>query len=723
MRPWPRFADLLAEEREWGRLFLWLPVLFGCGVLLFFGAGQNPNGFLSATLSGMLAAAAFLARRREFSGPVLIGAALIAFGFTSAAIRTENVKAPILERPARATVTGLVEHVEPRARGYRILIAVERFDSRARVSAPVKLRAIVSRKGSEPPVGARIAVDGLWRPPPGAVRPGGYDWSRDAFFLRIGAVGLTEGPPRIVDRAAALPLGLAFDKAVTETRGAIAERIKAAVSGAAGAIAVSLVVGERGAIPESINEDMRVAGLSHVLSISGLHMALFAGAVFWALRLSLVLWTPIPLRHPIKKWAAVAAIFAAYGYLLLAGAEIAAQRSFLMAAIAFLAIVLDRAAISLRSVALAALALMILMPEVLLSISFQMSFAAVLALVALYDHWKHRHHQREERRERSGVTRYLVLALATTAVTTLVAGLATAPFGAFYFQRSGIYSLLANLAALPIVSILIMPFAVIGLALTPFRLDAPAWQIMGWGVDGMIKVADVVAGLPGAAVHTSAFGSIPFLLMIAALIWLCLWRTLLRWLAALPLVAAFVALTFSTKPDIYIEPEGRAMAVRHPDGDLRITGIRFARFAGESWLAADGDARKISDRHITSDVSCDRTACRLTLPDGRAAVLAWTYQALKTDCARADLIVTRLVAPPECRAMTTVIDARDLASRGAIALTLDDGKFLLRSAREPHEERYWFNRPRVRSPLFVEPQEDDTRVEGGSQDPYDGIAQ
>jgi competence protein ComEC len=675
--------------------------MFGCGILLFFYAPFDPQPTTAIIAFCLFAGIAWSGRNRPALGPLLLGATIAAGGFSCAALRIEYVKAPILDRPARATVTGLVQRVETRARGYRLVVLVESFDSRARVTPPKLLRAIVSRKGTEPPIGARIALTGLWRPPPGAVRPAGYDWSRDAFFLGIGAVGQADDPPRVIEANPPLSLALSFNKKVAETRAAIGARITSILTGTTGAIAASLVVGERGNIPEAINEAMRISGLSHVLSISGLHMALFAGAVFWTIRLVLAAWPRVVLNHPIKKWAAVAAIFAAYGYLLLAGAEIAAQRSFLMAALAFLAIALDRSAISLRSVALSAMILMAWAPEVLLSISFQMSFAAVLALIAFYDFWKHRTKKPQEEWETSSkLRRYVVLPLVAMAITTLIAGLATAPFGAFYFQRSGIYSLLANLMALPLVSFVIMPAAVIGLIAVPFGLDGPVWYVMGYGIDGMVAIARFVASLPGAAVYSPAFAASAFLLMVIALIWLCLWRTQLRLLGLLPLSLSFVVLMFGQRADIYIEPEGRAMAVRHPDGALRITGMRFARFAAANWLAADGDEREVSDRSVTSDVRCDRTACRLTLPDGRDAVLAWTYQALATDCARADLVVTRLVAPPSCRKSTTVIDAHDLAARGAMTISLSGGGFEMTSAREPNENRYWFNRPSVRGPLF-----------------------
>lgn len=713
-RIWMITCTLFAEEREWGRLFLWVPVAFGAGILAFFAAPQNPDVLVSAALAAAAIGTAVLLRHQVLAGPLAAALALAVCGFTAATIRTELVKAPILERTARATVTGIVERLDVRTRGYRLLVTVENFESRAKVSKPKRMRIVVTRKGSEPPLGARISVAGLWRPPPSMARPDGYDWSRDAFFQQIGAVGAADSAPVVIDARPDLGPTASLNRWIAEARAAVAARIMSALKGAVGAIAASLVVGERGAIPESVNEDMRISGLAHVLSISGLHMALFAGAVFWTIRAACALWPRVVLRYPIKKWAAVAAIIAAYGYLLLAGAEVAAQRSFLMAAITFLAIALDRSALSLRSVAIAALILMVLSPEMVMSISFQMSFAAVLALIAAYDALKHWRSGRE-RADRSWIMHYVVIFVVAGIMTTLIAGLATAPFGAFYFQRSGVYSLLANLMAMPMISFIIMPAVVIGLALVPFGLDGFAWHVMGYGIEGMMWVAHFVAGLPGAAVYNAAFETSALLLMIMALIWLCLWKTPIRLLAAFPLAAGIGLAATSPRPDIYIDAEGRAMAIRHPDGDLRITGTRFARFAAASWLAADGDERDVSNRGVTSDVQCDASGCRLQMSEGRSAVLLWSYRALRSDCDKAALVVTRLVAPQACRDKTEVIDATDLAAHGSMSLLLTEDGFQRRSARETTADRYWFNRPKVRVPPMLarpSPANDDSAPEG-----------
>ncbi len=686
-------------------------------MLIYFAAEREPSLLFAGVVAVTMIGAAWLARRRIIAGPALMGIAALVAGFALAAARTSAVENTALAKPVRAEVIGTVDRVERRPRGYRLWITVERMTGNID-ELPKRMRIVVARKGSEPPIGALVKLKGLWRPPPGPVRPGGYDWAREAYFMKIGGVGVADGPPDIVNPAPQKSLERWWQAAISDTRSNIADRITSVIPGATGAIAVSLVVGERGPIPEAINEAMRISGLTHVLSISGLHMALFAGAIFWAVRILLASIGPVALRHAIKKWSAVAAAFAAYGYLLLSGADVAAQRSFLMALVSFVAIACNRVAISARSIALAALALLLLKPEVVQSISFQMSFAAVLALVALYEMWRERPPSAEI--SSSKIKRFILVSLGGMIVTTIVAGLATAPFGAYYFQRTGIYSVLANLLALPIVGAIIMPAAVAGLALLPFGLDAPAWILMGWGIDGMTAVARHVAHLPYAAWHSHAFGPAAFTLMVFALTWVCLWRTVLRWLAVVPLTIGLAVAGTTEPPDVYIEPEGRAMAVRHTDGRLRIAGIRFARFAADSWLSADGDERRNTDRSVSSDVLCDRFACRLTLPNGRAATLAWTYHALNRDCGRSALIVTRLVAPPGCRSTATVVDAKDLAERGAISLKLRDGKFEMQSVRQPREERPWFNRPSLRGPNFPVEQQleitEDPSVDPGDED-------
>ena len=299
-------------------------------------------------------------------------------------------------------------------------------------------------------------------------------------------------------------------------------RIRAAVPGDAGAIASALITGKRDAISAPVNDAMYVSSLAHVLSISGYHMALVAGVVFFVVRALLALSPALALRHAIKKWAALAALIAAFLYLLLSGAEVATQRAFIMTAIVLVAVMVDRSALTLRNLALAALGVMLLAPEAVVHPSFQMSFAATLALIAAYERGLPWTTAGADTSLGARVALWGGREIVALILASLVAGLATTPYAAFHFHRVAPYGVLANLLAMPIVSVWVMPSGLLALVALPFGFDAPLWRLMGLGIDWMVAVALFVASLPGAVGRMAAFGTGPLLLCTAGLVLLAL---------------------------------------------------------------------------------------------------------------------------------------------------------------------------------------------------------
>lgn len=697
---WKRFAAALDEEREAGRFFLWLPVAAIVGVLLFFAAERDPSLWAPAAVFAGLAIAAWASRMRPAGYPVALLLAGVAAGFLSAAMRVEQVAAPILEKPLRGVLTGSVERIEPRPRGMRLVIAVESLGKLSLTQLPGRARVTVLGS-SGISAGDRVSVEALWRPPPGRARPGGYDFARAAFFMGIGAVGSRAAKP-VVLPPGRLTWKQRLAARIDSLRNVITSRIVSVVDGDPGAIAAALVTGQRGEISNGANEALRVAGLFHVISISGLHMALFGGALFGIVRFGLALVPGVGLRYPIKKWAAMAALIGAAGYLALSGAEIATQRSFVMIAIIFLAVMFDRQGITMRNLGVAALVTVLLFPEAVLGPSFQMSFCAVMAIVAWYEAAGRRDPDEIRGAANGGLMRFLRLYFGGITATTIAATFATAPFSTFHFQRFAVHSLPSNLIALPAVGLLVMPWALVGLLLMPLGLDGFAWRIMGFGIELMLAVASWIATWPFATISIPAFSVSGALMLGFGLIWLAIWTTRLRWLAAIPWITGVVLAAMPERADVYVEPGGRAAAVRGPDGELHVIGLRFARFAAESWLAADGNTRAVRDKSVTEGVLCDRLGCTAPLPDGRSLALTWTYAGLAEDCNRAAIVVTRLVAPPSCRETAYVIDANDLARGGAVALLRNaDGSFSPRTAQADNERIWHAATLPPEGPLFV----------------------
>ena len=697
--PWaPRIPDIsrwLARLAPWvvaevapGRLMPWLPVAFGAGIVFYFSAEREPAWWAPVGLALGLAAATIVARRRPVAFPVMLACAAVAAGFATATLRTFWLAHPVLHAPAyNVSLSGFVETREEREKTDRIVVRVRTIEAQRLPDKPERVRLSV-KKGTAPPVGSYVSLKARLNPPLQPLRPGGYDFARDLYFHGIGASGFVTGAVKLEPPPDAPGARLRFASMVEGIRDAIDARIRATIKGDAGAIASALLTGKRDALTASVNDAMFISGLGHVLSISGYHMAVVAGVVFFVVRALLALVPGLALRRPIKKWAALAALVAATLYLILSGAEVATQRSYIMTAIVLVGVMADRPALTFRTLSVAALAVLLLAPEAVVHPSFQMSFAATLALIALYQHglpWIGAGAQTSlgARAALWGVREIVALLLAS-----LVAGFATMPYAAFHFHRLAPFGVLANLAAMPVVSVVVMPAGILGLLALPFGLDAPCWRLMEFGIEWMIAVSLWVAKLPGAVGHIAAFGVGPLLLGTAGLIVICLLRTPLRIAgAALVLVAVLLALR-TPRPDVLVAAGGDSFAVRGPDGRLQVLKTGSDAFAIREWLAADGDARPAPAAAVAREgFGCDDDGCVARLADGAIVAIATSPAALADDCRRAVLVLTTRVAPPRCGA--TIIDRTARRAGGALALRRGEKGWYVTAAQPPGQDRPW----------------------------------
>jgi competence protein ComEC len=337
----------------------------------------------------------------------------------------------------------------------------------------------------------------------------------------------------------------------------------------------------------------------------------------------------VPLTFPIKKWAAAAALAASAFYLLLSGAEVATQRSFYMTAVVLIAVIVDRRAITFRTLVLAAMIVRVLAPEV--------SFAATLGLVALVQFRMPRLLASKESSLTARVALWGGRELMLLLLASLVAGFATTPYAAFHFHRVTPYGVLANLAAMPTVSAVVMPAGIVGLLAMPFGFDGVCWQAMGVGIDWMIAVTRWVAALPGAVGRVAAFGTGPLIVGSLGLILLGSLRTPLRWSGAVLLTVAMVWAAATPRPDILISADGRNVAVRGRDGQLHLMRTSKDAFLFKEWLVADADARSVTDPSLSDGVSCDDLGCVVPKADAALVALSPRADALADDCARAAL--------------------------------------------------------------------------------------
>jgi competence protein ComEC len=682
----------VAAEASQAQLLPWVAIAFGAGVSLYFGVAREPVLAVVAPVAALLCGAAFLARwRRAF--PLLLLLAVFAAGFAAATYKTVRVDHAVLTRPMfGVALKGFVETREERERTDRFILRVTEM---AHDRYPEKLdRVRLSvRKGTAPAVGQFVELRARLLPPLAPLRPGGYDFARDLYFQGVGASGFAIGTVKVLEPPVPAGIRLGYAAVMQGLRDGIDARIKSVLSGDHRAIATALLTGKRDAISSPVNEAMFISGLGHVLSISGYHMAVVAGVVFFAVRAVLALIPSLTPAFPIKKWAALAALAAALFYLLLSGAEVATQRSFLMTAVVLLAIMADRRAITFRTLAIAALVVLALAPEAVVHPSFQMSFAATLGLVALVERGMPILLATPDNSSVARAALWGGREIAALALASVVAGVATLPFAAYHFHRVTPYGVLANLAAMPVVSGVVMPAGLLGLDAIPFGLDGVFWRIMEIGIGWMIAVSQWVAALPGAVGRVSAFGTLPLLLATLGILLVSLLRTPLRFAGAAVLAAAVMLAAAAPHPDILVAGDGETVAVRGGDGRLRIMRAEKNTFQVRDWLASDADARTAADRSLADGVSCDGAGCVVAMPGGALVGLALRPEALPDDCERTALVVTAHPAPRDCAAF--VIDRERLKSEGTLALRRQGEDFGIVAVRPPSMARPWYPRTAI----------------------------
>jgi competence protein ComEC len=687
---WAPFVERLREwiraEAGAGRLLPCVPVAFGTGIAFYFAADHEPVASVAAAAAIAFCVAAFLLRRQKiFPAAVMIAA--MAAGFATATCKTALIAHGVLARPMYAvSLSGFVETRDVRERTDRFVLRVTQMESPRSQIKLERVRLSV-RKGTAPDVGSFVEVKARLQPPLAPLRPGSYDFGRDMYFQGIGASGFVTGAIKTVEPPVRGGLSLRYAAFMQGLRDAIDARIRTVLDGDKRAIATALLTGRRDAITTPVNDAMFISGLGHVLSISGYHMAVVAGVVFFTVRALLALIPALTAGFPIKKWSAATALAAAAFYLLLSGSEVATQRSFFMTAVVLIAVLVDRRAVTFRTLAVAAMIVLALAPEALVHPSFQMSFAATLGLVALMQVGMPRLFVSADNSLTAKVASWGGREIMMLTLASLVAGLATTPYAAFHFHRVTPYGVLANLAAMPVVSALVMPAGLLGLAAMPFGFDGVFWWLMGLGIDWMIVVTEWVAALPGAIGRMAAFGTGPLIASSAGIILLGLLRTPLRWSGAVVLAFSVVWALAVPQPDILISGDGHNVGVRGRDGRLHLMRSAKDAFLLKEWLAADADARLPADTSLSEGVSCDEAGCVTQLADGGFVALALRPDALGDDCEHAALLVTARQAPPECRAM--VIDRERLRRQGTMALRRTREGFAVDAIKPRGVDRPW----------------------------------
>ncbi len=685
---WPAIVDRALAERE--RWALWLPVLFGLGILGHLAWPVEPSVTIAGIALGVCATVLLLSRGG--ARPAVLAVAVIVAGVFVAALRTAAVGAPVLDRRiGPADVIGRVMAVDGTGNRQRVTLSGVSVDRLAAARTPAQVRVRLAAGDTTPEIGGRIRVRAIVFPPPSPSEPGAFDFRLQAYFDGLGATGYAIAPHR---RAAGPEPGRwdAARIALERLRRHIAARVDAAVTDPATAkVTAALMHGEQTDIDPEVMAWFRASGLAHLLSISGLHISLVAGTVFFVVRAMLAAVPPLALRWPLKKIAAVAGLLAATAYSLVVGAPVPTVRSLLMTALVLLAILVDRVAISMRTVAFAAAVVLALFPESIAGVSFQMSFAAVVALIAAYEALE-RPLARLRATERPG--RGLLHYGAGLLLSSAVATVATAPFSLHHFQQVAPLGLIANMIAVPVTAFVVMPMAIVVAIALPFGLDEWPIVLMGWGVGLIVETARIVAGLPHAVVRVPATPSSALAAVVVGGLWICLWRGGWRWAGLLP-VALGVGLALSAaggRPAVLVDDDGRLVGLMDGDGVRRFSNDRAGAFDIQTWRRRDGDDPETPvpllppTGRTAGGIVCTRSACRM---ERERVVVAWVRAraGLGDACLTAQIVVTALDAG-QCGA-PTVIDRTALIRDGPHAVTIADGTWRVTTVRGESGRRRW----------------------------------
>ena len=654
-----------AERDRWP---LWLPVALGAGAAVYFALPMEPPapaGWGALALAGLLAAVAAATRAAR---PALALLAALALGFAGAKCRADAVAAPVLARAGIVHLNARIAGIEAADAGVRLIL--DQPISGALRRAPALLSVTQRGDGAGLMPGDWISLTAGLSPPSPPAEPGAPDFARAAFFRRLGGSGFLLGqatpamapwPPTWRERIAQDVAGLRW----TMTR-----RIRAVLPGSEGAIASALITGMRGGIADDDEAALRDAGLAHVLAIAGLHMALMGMGLFWLLRAVLAAFPYLALHYPIKKWAAGAALAGSAFYLVISGAAVPAVRAFTMLAVGLVALLFDRPALSMRALALAAAILLLLRPESITEPGFQMSFAAVAALVAAAEASR-------------GAGRGVIGHLNAIFVTSAVASLATLPVSLFHFGRATHYAVLGNLLAMPVMGLVVMPLATLSVAAMPFGLEDVPLRLLGQGIHLMLALGRAVSGLPGAVTPAASMPVAALALMALGGLWLAIWQRRKRWLGLAGIAAGIAVAALARPPDMLVAADAATVAVRGADGRLHFPLRPADRFAARAWLTQDGDAREVAA--ATGIGRCDGLGCVMASREG-PVVLSRKPEGLAEDCARAAILVS--AAAVDCKGPRFIADGPRAARDQGYALWFTP-KLKAQSVRAWRGERPW----------------------------------
>jgi competence protein ComEC len=676
-----RIVTILLSQR--GHMFAWVPVCLAIGIGLYFSLKFEPTKplYLGAGLLGV--SGMILGRQlNEVLTPFLMSICLLGIGFSIAGLRTYSVEAPVLGWRYYGAIEGRIVGMDRSASdAVRLTLDQVRLERINPARTPERVRISLHDDGGlgiTPRPGMTVMTTGHLSPPSGPVEPGGFDFQRHAWFGQLGAVGYTRVP--------LVGLNWAQDDWglwIFETRMAISARVRAVLDGNIGGLAAAVTTGDRSGIGQEALDDLRASNTAHLLAISGLHMGLLSGFIFGLLRVVLVFLPYAGLRMPVRKVAAAGALVVSSGYLAMSGGNVATERAFVMVAVALIAIMLNRRAISLRAVAIAAIIVLTLRPEALFGPGFQMSFAATTALVAVFGWMRDAEVQ---------IGPKWVQPIVLVLISSGIAGLATAPIGAAHFNTVAHYGLVANLLSVPLMGVIIIPSAVLAAVLAPFGLEAVGLQIMGLGLQWILGVAKWVADLDGARGYVMGPSSMVLPILALGSLWMVIWQGRLRLLGILPVFISFGLWSNGDRPLVIIADNGSLVGVLTEQGRA-LSKEKGAGFIARNWLENDGSPMDQIDAAKLWAGGQNRIKSALIEQHKVTHVIGKKALSTLEPCQSGEIIIASVKVERDL-GPCMVFDPETLRSYGAIVLSMQGGQIKLTTARDVSGDRIWSSWPK-----------------------------
>lgn len=580
----------------------WIPVFIAIGILFGFNSSHINSWILSSSILILLATAYYCSN--PFINLFLTGICCILVGIFSLQIRISNIDSPIIPfQDKYIKIWGNIDNITPLEKGHRIILSNIFIPNLNKNDTPKKIRLSVRTKINNAKIGDRITLSAIVSKPMRPYMENSYNFARDAYFKQIGAVGYSVSPLKLIKTDIK-----SWQGKLNILRSNIQTRVNQHIGSYYGSIATALMLNEYNNIDKNVLKDLRATGLAHILSVSGMHLSLVAAIFFFSSRFMLNCSQPIALRLHCKKIAAFISLLGTFGYLLISGMEVAAIRSFIMSSMITIAIIIDRTSNPMRAVAFAASIILVISPENIVHPSFQMSFAAVVALVSCFEIFSKLKFNFSD----LSIMQKTLLYLFSLSFASLVAGLATAPFALYHFGQSANYSILANLLAVPITSFWLMPCVILSFLLYPLNLEFLPLYLMKYGIHLMLKISHYIAYLPHSVTSFMKITDISLLVISFGMIWFCIWRSKIRIIGIIIALTGILIQYSTPRPDIFIDWPNKIIAVIDNKNQIIFLNKSISKFKQQLLMSQLGIKTSLNyPEGQSKQLKCNKNICLL----------------------------------------------------------------------------------------------------------------